>query len=181
MNHVPERSRPLVIAATAIVVLLLVAGGVLLIGRLGPSPAPSTPPPPSMTASPSADASTPEGATRAFFEAYAQARQSDDPSLVEPYVTSRTSSAYLSAAAFLRGQKESGKASVTTVLRIENVNVEQSGTTATVSFDYTEGGYNIDPTSGSPVESPTVLPTVRVVATVRQSDGRWLVDSYHTQ
>jgi len=52
---------------------------------------------------------------------------------------------------------------------------------ATVSFDYTEGGYNIDPTSGSPLESPTVLPTTKVIATVQQVNGRWLVESYQTQ
>lgn len=178
MTIAPRYRLPIaILASVAVVAVVLIAvivasGG----GRPNDTPAPS--------ASPSASIdpyATPESSVRAFFEAYSQARRTDDPSLVEPYVTGKTSSAYLSAAAFLKGQKESGKASVTTVLRIENVNVEQSGTSATVSFDYTDGGYNIDPTSGSPLESPTILPTTRVVATVHLIGGRWLVDSYQTQ
>jgi hypothetical protein len=175
--NVPPRYRLPIAMLASVVVVVVVLVAVLVTSRGGPN----TSPMPSTSPSASTDPlSTPEGAVRAFFEAYAQARKTDDPSLVEPFVTSKTSSAYLSAAAFLRGQKESGKASVTTVLRIENLNVEQTGTTATVSFDYTEGGYNIDPTNGSPVESPTVLPTARVTAEVRLVAGRWLVDSYHT-
>lgn len=174
---VPPRYRlPIaILASLAVVVLVFVV--VLLAGGGGPKASPTPTAPASASSDPT---STPEGAVRAFFDAYAQARKTDDPSPVEPFVTSKTSSAYLSAAAFLRGQKESGKASVTTVLRIENLNVEQTGTTATVSFDYTEGGYNINPTNGSPVESLTVLPTTRITAEVRQVAGRWLVDSYHT-
>jgi len=53
--------------------------------------------------------------------------------------------------------------------------------TATVTFDYTEGGYNIDPATGSPLESPTVLPVTKVTVVVRQLGGRWLVDAYQTQ
>jgi len=176
MTIAPRYRLPIaMLASLAVVGVVLVA--VILAGSGGKPNDTSSP-----SASPSASVdpyATPESAVRAFFDAYSQARRTDDPSIVEPYVTSKTSSAYLSAAAFLKGQKESGKASITTVLRIENVNVGHSGTTATVSFDYTEGGYNIDPTTGSPVESPTVLPTTRVVAEVHQIDGRWLVDSYH--
>jgi hypothetical protein len=40
--------------------------------------------------------STPEGATRAFFDGVLKGTEDDDPSLVEPYVTSKDSSAYLS-------------------------------------------------------------------------------------
>ena len=47
--------------------------------------------------------STPEGATRAYFDAFSKARKTNDPSLVEPYVTSKESSAYLTAAGFLGG------------------------------------------------------------------------------
>ncbi len=79
MNRIPERNRPLVIVATGVVVLLLVAGGILLLGQLGPTPTPSTSLPPSATASPSPDPSTPEGATRAFFGALVAARRTDDP------------------------------------------------------------------------------------------------------
>ena len=79
MNRVPERNRPRVILVVGVVALLLVAGGILLLGQLGPSPAPSTSLPPSVMASPSADPSTPEGAVRAFFAALKEARRTDDP------------------------------------------------------------------------------------------------------
>ena len=102
-------------------------------------------------------------------------------SIVAPFVTSTSSSAYLSAAGFLNGEKAVGKASVTTVLRIDNMQTALSGTTATVTFDYTEGGYDISATSGQPIETPTVLPTSKVVATVKEIDGRWLVDAYRSQ
>ncbi|HYU50959.1 MAG TPA: hypothetical protein VEO91_13640, partial [Candidatus Limnocylindria bacterium] len=111
MNRIPERNRPLVIFAVGVAVLVIVAGGVLLVGRLGPPPAP-TPSGSQATASPSADPSTPEGATRAFFDAFAQARRTDDASIVAPFVTGTESSAYRTVDAFVRGQKESGKASV---------------------------------------------------------------------
>ena len=178
MTIAPRYRLPIAILASLAVVAVVLIAVIAASGGSQPNGSPS----PSVTPTASADPNaTPEGAVRAFFEAYSQARRTDDPSLVEPYVTSKTSSAYLSAAAFLKGQKESGKASVTTVLRIENVNVEQSGTSATVSFDYIDGGYNIDPTSGSSLESPTILPTARVVATVHLIGSRWLVDSYQTQ
>ena len=112
MNRIPERNRPLVILAVGVAVLVIVAGGVLLVGRLGPPPAP-TPSGSQATASPSANPSTPEGATRAFFDAVIAARRTDDPSLIEPFVTSTSSSAYRTVESFLAGQKESHKASIT--------------------------------------------------------------------
>ena len=177
--NVPERYRLPLAAATSLVVVVIVAGAVLLLKR--PVPQPVVSPSPTAVVSPSLDLTTPEGAVRAFFEAYAQAGKTDDPSIVMPFVTGKDSSAYLSVAAFLKGQRESGKASVTTVLRLENVQVQQSGSTATVSFDYIEGGYNIDPKTGQPLETPVVLPTTKVAAVVRQVSGKWLVDSYQSR
>ncbi len=181
MNRIPERNRPLVILATGVVVLLLVAGGVLLVGQLGPSPTPTPPASPTATASPSADPSTPEGATRAFFDAFAQARRTDDASIVAPFVTGTESSAYRTVDAFLRGQKESGKASITTVLRLENLSTTTDGDRATVVFDFTEGGYDISLDTGEALESPEILPTTRVTVELVLTDGRWLVDSYESQ
>jgi hypothetical protein len=181
MNRIPERNRPLVIVATAVVVLLLVAGGVLLLGQLGPRPTPSTSLPPSPTAPPSANPSTPEGAVRAFFEAYATARRTDDPLLVLPLTTGEESSAYRSVAAFLLGQKEVGKASVNTVLEFENFSTLTNGDRSTVAFDLTEGGYDISLDTGEPLESPEVLPTTRVTVELVFTDGRWLVDSYESR
>ncbi|MFN8629193.1 MAG: hypothetical protein U0838_02395 [Chloroflexota bacterium] len=96
-------------------------------------------------------------------------------------MTSTTSSAYQSAAGFLRGQKESGKASVTTVPELDNLTATVSGSAATVTFGYTEGGYDISATSGSALESPVVLPSKRVTVALRQVAGRWLVDEYQSQ
>lgn len=177
--NVPERYRLAVVAVTSLIVVVIVAGAILLLNRPGPTPVVS--PSPTATASPSLGPSTPEGAVRAFFDAFAKARRTDDPALVALFVTGRDSSAYRSVAAFLQGQKDVGKASVTTVLRLENVQVQPSDSTASVSFDYTEGGYNIDPKTGQALESPVVLPTTKVIAVVRQVGGRWLVESYETR
>ena len=180
MNRIPERNRPLVIVATGVVVLLLVAGGILLLGQLGPSPTPSTSLPPSATASPSPDPSTPEGATRAFFGALVAARRTDDPALIEPYVTSRESSAYRTVAGFLAGQKESGKASITTMLELEDVQVEESGKTAQLTATLLEAGYDIDLDTGQPLESPVTLSPRNLTAELRRVDGIWKVDSFET-
>ena len=180
MNRIPERNRPLVIVATGVVVLLLVAGGILLLGQLGPTPTPSTSLPPSATASPSPDPSTPEGATRAFFGALVAARGTDDPALIEPYVTSRESSAYRTVAGFLAGQKESGKASITTMLELEDVQVEESGETAQLTATLLEAGYDIDLDTGQPLESPVTLSPRNLTVELRRVDGIWKVDSFET-
>ena len=175
---VPPRYRLPTAIAASVAVVLVVLVAVLVTGGGNPTTAPPSPTP-SASTDPGA---TPEGAVRAFFEAYAKAGQTDDPAGIEPFVTGKTSSAYLSAAGFLQGQKEKGKASVTTVLRLDNMTTSASTAgAATVTFDYTEGGYNIDPATGSPLESPMVLPTTKVAVTVRQLGGRWLVDAYQTQ
>lgn len=180
MNRIPERNRPLVIVATGVVVFLLVAGGILLLGQLGPTPTPSTPLPPSATASQSPDPSTPEGATRAFFGALVVARRTDDPALIEPYVTSRESSAYRTVAGFLAGQKESGKASITTMLELEDVQVEESGETAQLTATLLEAGYDIDLDTGQPLESPVTLSPRNLTVELRRVDGIWKVDSFET-
>jgi hypothetical protein len=179
VNRIPERNRPLVILVAGVVVLLLVAGGVLLLGQLGPSPTPSTSLPPS--ASPSADPSTPEGAVRAFFGALKEARRTDDPALIRPYVTGEQSSAYLSVQGFLLGQKAVKKASVLTVQQVENLTVQTTGDTATVHLVYTEGGYDISLDTGQPLESPNVLAPRDVSMELRKVDGRWLVEGYEAQ
>jgi len=181
VNRIPERNRPLVILATGVVVLLLVAGGVLLLGQIGPSPTPTTSLSPSATASPSVDTSTPEGAVTAFFAALKEARRTDDPALIRPYVTGEQSSAYLSVEGFLLGQKAVKKASVLTVQQVENIRVATSGDSATVHLVYTEGGYDISLDTGEPLESPNVLAPRDVTMELRRVDGRWLVESYEAQ
>jgi len=181
MNRVPSRYQLPLVIGVSVVVLLLIAGGVLLTGRLGPSPTPTNPATSSPSAPPSMDASTPEGAVRAFFDAYSEARRTDDPSLILPLTTGEDSSAYRSAEAFLLGQKEVGKASITTVLEIENVSTSVDGDSATVVFDFTEGGYDISLDTGEPLESPEVLPTTQVTAELVLSAGQWLVDSYESR
>lgn len=181
MNRIPSRYQLPLAVGVSLVVLLVVAGGVLFVGRLAPSPSPTASIPPSASASPSADPSTPEGAVRGFFEAFARARQTDDPSVVLALTTGEQSSAYQSVAAFLRGQKEVGKASITTVLELENFSTTNAGDRSTVAFDFTEGGYNIDLDTGEPLESPEVLPTTRVTVELVFSNGQWLVDSYESR
>lgn len=180
MNRIPERNRPVVVLATAVVVLLVVAGGVLLLGRLGPSPAPtpSTSPSPSTPASPSPDAATPEGGTKAFFDAFARARLTDDATIVQPFVTGTSSSAYLTVDAFLRGQKEAGKASVITTNELSGFGVDIRGDTATVMVTQQLGGYDIDIDTGEPRESPTLLPPTDFRVVLKQVGGQWLVEEF---
>ena len=179
MISVPERYRIPIVALVALVLVIAAGGAIVLVGRGGP--AASSGPSATVAPSPTDPGATPESAVRAFFTAFAQAGRTDDPSVVAPFVTGTSSSAYLSAAGFLNGEKAVGRASITTVLRLENLQTSRSGTTATVTFDYVEGGYDISATSGQPIETPTVLPTTQVVATVKEIDGRWLVDAYRSQ
>jgi hypothetical protein len=178
MNRIPESNRPIVVLAVGVIVLLIVAGGVLLVGQLAPSPTPTPPASPPATASPSADPSMPEGATRAFFDAFARARRTDDASIVAPFVTGTGSSAYRTVDAFLRGQKESGKASVITTNVLSGFGVDVQGTTATVMVTQQLGGYDIDVDTGEPRESPTLLPTTTFRVVLKLVDGHWLVDEF---
>ena len=118
---------------------------------------------------------------RAFFTAIAQARKTDDPSVIAPFVTNQQSSAYQSVAAFLQGQKDVKRASVLTVQRLDNISVQTSGTSSTVHLVYTEGGYDISLTSGQPLETPNVLAPRNVTIVLRQVDRRWLVNDYEAQ
>ena len=141
---------------------------------LRPSLTPTATPAPT----PTDPRSTPEGATRAFFAAFSKARKTNDPSLVEPYVTSKDSGAYLTVAGYLGGAQGVNRASVVTVDRLDNVTSSVSGDVATVDFDFTEGGYDINASTGVALESPTVLPPVHVTATLKRVNGLWLMDSY---
>jgi hypothetical protein len=182
VNRVPERNRPLLVVATTVVVLLLVAGGVLVAGQLGSSPVPRASPsvlPPS-SAPPSAVVSTPESATRAFFDAVVAARRTDDPAPIAPFVTSRESSAYLTVAGFLGGQKEAGKASITTVLELTDVGVQQTGDTARLTAMLLETGYDVDLDTGQALESPVTLPPRKLTVELRRAGDAWKVESFET-
>ncbi|MEX1070712.1 MAG: hypothetical protein WEE67_09915 [Chloroflexota bacterium] len=108
----------------------------------------------------------------------AKARRTDDPSIVEPFVNGTDSSAYLTAAGFLEGQRGQGKASVVTVLELRDFQVTIEGTRATVRFTLREGGYDIALDTGEPLETPMVLPEKRVEAGLVLVSGTWLVDGY---
>src|SRR5439155_8167545 len=99
----------------------------------------------------------------------------------EPYVTSKDSSAYQSVAAFLKGQRDVGKASVITSNVLSDVSVNVSGQSATVTCTQVLGGYNIDVKTGQPLESPTVLPATKFRVELKQVNGRWLVDAFEAQ
>src|SRR5690606_24856088 len=99
----------------AVVVAILLLGRAPTVVDGSPSPSASRP----AGASPSPDG-TPEAAVRAFFAAFAEARETDDPALIEPYVNGTDSSAYQTAAGFLLGQREVGKASVVTVQELSD-------------------------------------------------------------
>ncbi len=177
---IAERYRLPLVALASLAIAGLVVGAILLAGGVTPGSSPSRVPA-SASPSPTDPGSTPESATRAFFAAFARARQTDDATVVVPFVTGKDSSAYLTVFGFLEGQKALGKASVTTTQRLEQLVVSPSGTTASVTLDYTAGGYDIDFTTGQPLESPVVLPVSHVTVELRQVDGRWLVERYESR
>ena len=166
------------VAVGALALALAVAAVILLPGRLS---APDTSPTPTGTVVQSgtpAPGDTPEAAVRAFFDAFAEARETSDPSVIDPFVNGTDSSAYLTAAAFLDGQADQGKGSITTVQELTDFDATQNGDRAVVEFTYVAGGYDIDLESGEPLESPDVLDPSRVRAELVRVDGRWLLDSY---
>jgi hypothetical protein len=168
-----------VIAVLAVLLALAVAVGILLVGNVpgvfngSPTPSASSPTRPSES-----PGDTPEAAVRAFFEAFADARETDDPAVIEPFVNGTDSSAYQTAASFLEGQKAVGKASITTVQELTDFSVTLNGGSAVVEFTYRAGGYDIDLDTGEPQESPEILDPSRVRAEVVRVGGRWLLDSY---
>ena len=178
MKTIPERYRLPLVALASVVVAVLVVGAILLVGG---SPQPSRSPRPMLVSpspSPTDPASTPEGAARAFFAAFAAARRTDDPTLVQAFVTSKDSSAYKTAIGFLEGQKAVGKASVITLNELSDLTVAVDGDRATITFRHRVEGYDIDLTTGEPLESPTSLPATTVRAVALKSDNRWLVDRF---
>jgi len=170
-----------VVAFGAIVVALGVVGLILLLGRtLGPnhgSPMPSTSSTPAPSASVSAEQEV-EAAVRAFFDAFADARENGDTTLVEPYVNGTDSSAYLTAAGFLNGQTGVGKASIITVNELTDFVITIDGDRAEAEFDHQIGGYDIDAESGQPLESPMTLPIQRKVAELVRRGDAWLMDRF---
>jgi len=167
------------VAGLSLLIALAVVVAILLLGRAptvpdwSPSPSASQP----TDGSPSSD-DTPEAAVRAFFEAFAEARETDNPALIEPFVNGTDSSAYQTAAGFLVGQREVGKASITTVQELSAFDIDIDGTRAFADFTYVAGGYDIDLESREPLESPTILEPSRVRAELVRVDDQWLVDSY---
>lgn len=173
---VPERYRVPIVALVALVLVVAVGGAILLVG--GGAPASSSSPSASAVPSPIDPGATPESAVRAFFAAFAGARKTDEPTTVLPFVTSTNSSAYETVDAFLRGQKQVGKASVITTNVLSDFVTNVQGQTATVTCSQVLGGYDIDAVTGAPRESPTTLPATRFTIVVKEADGRWLVDSF---
>lgn len=180
-----EKYRLPVVALIALAVVAVVVIAIVGLGSLGssatsaaPTPSPLLTPTATPAPTPTDLRSTPEGATRAFFAAFSKARKTNDPSLVEPYVTSKNSGAYLTVAGYLGGAQGVNRASVVTVDRLDNVTSRVSGDVATVDFDFTEGGYDISASTGVALESPTVLPPAHVTATLKRVSGLWLMDSY---
>jgi hypothetical protein len=162
----------------ALLLAIAVVAVILLLGRVGApdaSPSPTTTAEPSVTGSPG---DTPEAAVRAFFEAFAEARETSDPSVIEPFVNGTGSSAYLTASAFLQGQAEQGQGSIVTVNELTNFVVDQQDDTATVVFDHRLGGYDVELDTGEPLETPVVLPVQRKQVELVLVDGTWLVDSF---
>lgn len=166
------------VAVAALALALAVVAVILLPGTLLAPDSSPTPDASRMASATPDPGDTPEAAVRAFFEAFAEARETGDPSAIKPLVSGPDSSAYLSVEAFLRGQTEQGKASIVTVNVLSNFEVEQDGDRAVVVFDHRTGGYDIDLDTGAPLESPVSLPVQRKRVELVRIEGAWLVDSF---
>lgn len=178
MTRVPENRRlPLLVAVAAAVALIVVALVVVLPGLVS-GPGPTSPARESGTPSATPDVSTPEGATRAFFEAVTTARRTDDAAVVLPHTTGPDSSAFLTIDGFVRGQREAGKASVLTRNEVASPATTIDGSNATVTFTNRVEGYDVDIDTGQPLESPSVLPDRTVTVELRNVDGTWFVQSF---
>lgn len=174
---IPPRYRfPIAILASVVAVALIFVG-VAFVGQPNSSNDPS-PTATSISSATPTSGNTPESAVRAFFTAFVEARETSDPSVIERWVTGTDSSAYLTAAAFLQGQAEQGKGSVTTVQELSDFDVTQTNDSAVVEFQYVAGGYDIDLNTGEPLESPETLAPSRVRAEVVRVNEQWLLDSY---
>jgi len=176
MNIAPRYRLPVaILASVAVVALVFLA--ITFVARQ-PSTTDATPTPVSSPTASEDPTATPAGVVRAFFDALASARRTDDPTLLTPYVTSTDSSAYLTAAGFLEGQKEVGKASVITTNELLDLQAEIHDGEAVVTFRHRVEGYDVDYETGEALESPTALPEVNMRVEVRQVDGRWLVERF---
>ena len=187
----PTRLRTPVLVAASLVLGLLVVGGILLVGSLGttqPEPSPSlqvsaTPSPAPATVAATDPLSTPEGAVRAFFAGFKEARRTDDAAADRRPVSPTSSRRRTSRC---RGSSTRPEGSQTRPRPDDPAAREPQGRQRPArrqrsSFAYTEGGYDISLDSGQPLESPGTLPRVHVTLELRQVDGRWLVDSYEAQ
>lgn len=168
-----------VVAGLSVLAAMAVVVTILLLGR-GPTAVDGSPTPSADSPDETSPATEhpPEAGVRAFFNAFALAGETNNPAIIEPYVNGTESSAYQTAAGFLLGQQEAGKASVTTINELSNFRVSVEGKRATVEFTYRGGGYDIDPETGDPLESPVELPAQRVRAELVSVDGQWLLDEY---
>jgi len=168
-----------VIAAASLALAIAAVAVILLLGNL-PGTSDATPTPSATTENSATESTgnTPESAVRAFFDAFAEARETDDPSLVEPHVNGTDSSAYLTVAAFLDGQAGQGKASVVTLNELTNFEVNEQDDQAIVFFDHRLGGYDVDLDTGEPLETPVVLPVQRKTAELVRAGDVWLVESF---
>ena len=106
-------------------------------------------------------------------------RKTDDPSLVEPYVTSKDSSAYLTVAGFLGGDpgrqprlghhrrkpRQHDEQRCAATRRPSTSTTRRAATTSTPALELRW-------------RRPTVLAPVHVTATLKLVNGLWLMDSY---
>ena len=166
----------------ALVVLLVVAGGVLLVGRLTPTPTPTTPCPRRQRPRRRPRIRPRRRArVRAFFDAVM--RQRDGPTTrhsLEPFVTSGESSAYRRSRASCRPEGERQGVRSRPVLDSRTSGSRRRATLLDVTSTSLEGGYDIDLDSGEPLESPVTLDPRNAHGRALAADGMWQVERFGT-
>ena len=170
MNRIPERRRPLFVLAASLAVLLVVAGGVLLIGRLTPTPTPTTVPTSSATVV-AVRGPIDSGGCRPCVLRRLQGGEADRRPCLDPSLRDRRTvvGLPLGSRTSYSARRQSRRRPSSRSSSSRTSTSSRLGDSATVQLVYTEGGYDISLDSGEPLESPGVLAPRDVTMELRQS------------
>jgi len=111
---------------------------------------------------------------RHYYQVFDQVRATGDASLIDS-VTDPDGVDRSNVQAFVAEQRAKNRLSIITADVFSKWKFSINGNVATVSFDHQISGYDIDPATRQPVESPTTLPPDHIVMELRRHDPGWLV------
>lgn len=113
-------------------------------------------------------------AVKHYFQVFDQVRETGDASLIDS-VTDPDGVDRSNTRAFVLEQQSKNHLSIITNEVFSNWKVQFGTPDTVVYFDYQLTGYNIDPQSRQPLESPTMLPPEHQMMKLRLHGDTWLV------